>query len=55
MREPFPPPDRSIADRFFHVYSLHDGKIVRKVEFTQRSEALEAVGLSDQDGHVDSA
>jgi ketosteroid isomerase-like protein len=31
--------------RYFDVYTLRDGKAVRKVEFTDRSEALEAAGL----------
>jgi ketosteroid isomerase-like protein len=31
--------------RFHEVYTLHQGKIVRMDQFTQRSEALEAVGL----------
>jgi ketosteroid isomerase-like protein len=30
--------------RFHEVYTLHRGKIVRMDQFTQRSEALEAVG-----------
>jgi ketosteroid isomerase-like protein len=32
---------------FYDVYTLRDGKIVRMDQFTERSEALEAVGLSD--------
>jgi hypothetical protein len=31
--------------RFYDVYTLRDGKIVRMDQFTERSEALEAVGL----------
>ena len=31
---------------FYEVYTLRDGKIVRMDEFTERLEALEAVGLS---------
>lgn len=34
-------------DRLFDVYTLRDGKCVRKLEFRQRSEALEAAGLDD--------
>jgi ketosteroid isomerase-like protein len=33
-----------IAARFYDVYTLRDGKIVRMDQFTERSEALEAVG-----------
>ena len=31
--------------RFYDVFTLRDGKIVRMDQFTQRSEALEAAGL----------
>jgi ketosteroid isomerase-like protein len=33
--------------RFYDVYTLRDRKIVRMDQFTRRSEALEAVGLSE--------
>jgi ketosteroid isomerase-like protein len=33
--------------RFYDVYTLGDGKIVRMDQFTERSEALEAVGRSE--------
>jgi ketosteroid isomerase-like protein len=33
--------------RFYDVYTLRDGKIVRMDQFAARSEALEAVGRSD--------
>ena len=33
--------------RFYEVYTVRDGKIVRMDEFTERSEALEAAGLSE--------
>jgi ketosteroid isomerase-like protein len=33
--------------RFYDVYTLRDGKIVRMDQFTERSEALEAVGRSE--------
>jgi ketosteroid isomerase-like protein len=33
-----------IDARFYDVYTLRDGKIVRMDQFTERSEALEAVG-----------
>ena len=36
-----------IDGRFFNVYTLRNGKIVHKVEFTERSKALEAAGLSE--------
>jgi ketosteroid isomerase-like protein len=36
-----------IDARFYDVYTLRDGKIVRMDQFTQRSEALEAVGLRE--------
>jgi ketosteroid isomerase-like protein len=36
-----------IDARFYDVYTLRDGKIVRMDQFTERSEALEAVGLAD--------
>jgi ketosteroid isomerase-like protein len=36
-----------IDARFYDVYTLRDGKIVRMDQFTERSEALEAVALSE--------
>jgi ketosteroid isomerase-like protein len=36
-----------IDARFYDVYTLRDGKIVRMDQFTERSEALEAAGLSE--------
>jgi ketosteroid isomerase-like protein len=35
-----------IDARFYDVYTLRDGKIVRMDQFSERSEALEAAGLS---------
>ena len=35
-----------IDARFYEVYTLRDGKIVRMDEFAEQSEALEAAGLS---------
>jgi len=32
---------------FYEIYTLRDGRIVRMDEFTDRSEALEAAGLSE--------
>jgi ketosteroid isomerase-like protein len=37
----------AIDARFYDVYTLRDGKIVRMDQFTERSEALKAVGLSE--------
>jgi ketosteroid isomerase-like protein len=36
-----------IDARFFDVYTLRDGKIVRMDQFTERSQALEAVELGE--------
>jgi ketosteroid isomerase-like protein len=36
-----------IDQRFFQVYAVRDGKIVRMVEFVRRAEALEAAGVSE--------
>jgi ketosteroid isomerase-like protein len=33
--------------RFYDVFKLREGKIVRMDQFTQRSEALEAAGLTE--------
>jgi ketosteroid isomerase-like protein len=33
--------------RYYEVYTVRDGKIVRMDEFTERSEALEAAGLRE--------
>ena len=33
--------------RTYNVYALRDGKVIRLDEFTERSEALEAAGLSE--------
>ena len=40
--------------RIAHVWTFRDDKAVRMVVFTERAEALEAVGLSEQDAHADS-
>jgi uncharacterized protein len=43
------------ADRdFFGVYDLSDSKVVRYRQYESREDALEAVGLSEQDAHADS-
>jgi ketosteroid isomerase-like protein len=36
-----------IDARFYDVYTLHDGKIVRMDQFTERAEALEAAGPAE--------
>jgi ketosteroid isomerase-like protein len=38
--------DAEVRNRFFHVWSLRDGKIVRLSVHTDRSGALAAAGLS---------
>ena len=40
--------------RYFQVWSFRGGKVIRLENFVERSEALEAVGLSEQDAHADS-
>jgi ketosteroid isomerase-like protein len=37
-----------VDDHLFEVHTLRAGKIIRKVEFKRRSEALEAAGLPEQ-------
>jgi ketosteroid isomerase-like protein len=34
-----------IDQRFFHLHTVHDGKITRMVEYLDRDEALRAVGI----------
>ena len=41
--------------RIAHVWTFRDGKAVRMDVFDERAEALEAVGLSEQDAHADSS
>jgi ketosteroid isomerase-like protein len=36
-----------IDQRFFQVYAVGNGKIIRMVEFVRRAEALEAAGLRE--------
>jgi hypothetical protein len=36
-----------VTDRLFEVHTFRDGQCVRKLDFRERSEALEAVGLSE--------
>jgi ketosteroid isomerase-like protein len=35
-----------VTDRLFEVHTFRDGRCVRKADFRERSEALEAAGLS---------
>jgi ketosteroid isomerase-like protein len=37
-----------------HVWTTRDGKAIRLRQFLDREQALEAVGLSEQDAHADS-
>ena len=46
--------DLRMNARFFDVFTLRDGLIVRIEEYTDRNQALEAAGLSEQDAHADS-
>jgi ketosteroid isomerase-like protein len=43
-----------VENRMGAVWTLQDDKIIRAVWFPSREEALEAVGLSEQDAHADS-
>jgi ketosteroid isomerase-like protein len=36
-----------VEDRQFEVHTIRDGKIVRKVDYGKRTDALEAAGLSE--------
>ena len=36
-----------VDGRFYEVYTLRDGKVVRVDEYVERAEALEAVGLPE--------
>src|SRR4051794_12833253 len=38
----------------FHVFTLRGGKVIETREYRERAEALEAVGLSEQDALADS-
>ena len=40
--------------KYAHVYTFKDGLIVHWKLYESQSEALEAVGLSEQDAHADS-
>jgi ketosteroid isomerase-like protein len=43
-----------VSDGYVFVYKLRDGLIVEGWEYRTKEEALEAVGLSEQDAHADS-
>ena len=43
-----------VEGRAFQVFTFRGGKAVHWEEFSERAEALEAVGLSEQDAHADS-
>jgi ketosteroid isomerase-like protein len=40
-------PGVELTQRFFHVITVREGKLLRMTEYLDRSEALEAVGLSE--------
>jgi ketosteroid isomerase-like protein len=44
----------SITFHFFFVWTIRKGKVDNLELFRHRSDALEAVGLSEQDAHADS-
>jgi len=46
--------DAEVEAPMAHVWTFRDGKAVRLRQFLDRAEALEAVGLSEQDAHRDS-
>ena len=39
--------DSEVWNRFFHVWTFRDGKIVRRSSHTDRDQALEAAGLRE--------
>jgi ketosteroid isomerase-like protein len=44
----------TVSSQIFCVLTIRDGKLLRYREFYDEAEALEAVGLSEQDAHADS-
>jgi ketosteroid isomerase-like protein len=40
--------DGEVWNRFFHAWTFRDGKVIRLSSHTDRDQALEAAGLSDQ-------
>src|SRR5687768_9826633 len=47
--------DAELEASMAHVWIFRDGKAIRLRQFLDREQALEAVGLSEQDAHADSA
>ena len=45
---------QEVEGRIAAVFTIRDGKIARLDAYTTHAEALEAVGLSEQDAHADS-
>ena len=43
-----------LTRKYAQVVTLKDGLVIRQQEYPSHSEALEAVGLSEQDAHADS-
>jgi ketosteroid isomerase-like protein len=43
-----------VEERFFQALRFRDGKVLWWAFYPSRTEALEAVGLSEQDAHADS-
>jgi len=43
-----------VSDTYVFVYKVRDGLVVEGWEYRTKQEALEAVGLSEQDAHADS-
>ena len=43
-----------VSDTYVFVYKLRDGVVLEGWEYRTKQEALEAVGLSEQDAHADS-
>ena len=43
-----------VSDTYVFVYKLRGGLVVEVWEYRTKEEAFEAVGLSEQDAHVDS-
>jgi ketosteroid isomerase-like protein len=39
--------DATVSNRYFHVWTFRDGKVVRLSVHTERGRALEAAGLSE--------
>ena len=44
----------SVRDTYVFVHKLRDGLVIEGWEYRTKQEALEAVGLSEQDAHADS-